>query len=517
MSWFTKYRPKTVSQLHLQSVRENLLRLINSGSFPHALLFSGPKGTGKTSSARIVAALLNDPHNEPAIDYIFFGKQKPQDLKLAEPDPDLPLSQKIYTGESYVVNEMDAASNRGIDDIRILKERLNLPPQEGKIAVYILDEVHMLTTEAFNALLKVLEEPPKHVVFILATTERHKLPATIISRCVEINFHKASVPEIVDSLKKVLDSEQIEYEIEVLEQIAVMADGSFRDAVKILESCVSGKNKLTLENLDDNFAQIDQDIAGLVTSLINRDEQGIVTVIGKLRNQNVDTKYCYKALVNYLHHQLMIALNQAEGKTKFEAKILVFLLSEFNHLEINQHSPIELLDLELKFLELIYRSKEKNQAPPSEDVKKNSPKQPPKVVACDAVINEKIIIPSDPLANPLSLKKGSAQAVIDHWSDFLSSLKDKNISLELLLHSAKPVEASEQLLTIEVYYHFHQEQLQQPKFFTQIKDCMCVLAGGVVDLKFVLAKQRPEIEVENVNISPVPDDDLVELAKQALV
>ena len=232
MAWNRKYRPSSISGLHLVEVRNQLETLILQGSIPQALLFAGPKGTGKTSAARILGALLNDPENLEPVKSIFFSKKKTkkgsslQDIKTITP-----LAEKILSGDSYVVQEMDAASNRGIDDIRALKERIMLPPQEGVITVYILDEAHMLTTEAFNALLKLLEEPPEHVLFVLATTALHKIPATISSRCHVVQFRQATNEEILTALKSILEKEKIAYDTEALGEIAHQSDGSFRDAI----------------------------------------------------------------------------------------------------------------------------------------------------------------------------------------------------------------------------------------------------------------------------------------------
>jgi len=157
MAWHRKHRPQLVSELHLASVRTALEKLMASKNFPQVFLFAGPKGTGKTSTSRILGAMLNDPLNADVVDAFFFKKPLKKARSLQNPDIKSDFSRRVYEGNSFVVQEMDAASNRGIDDIRALKERVMLPPQEGKVTVYILDEAHMLTTEAFNALLKLLE------------------------------------------------------------------------------------------------------------------------------------------------------------------------------------------------------------------------------------------------------------------------------------------------------------------------------------------------------------------------
>jgi DNA polymerase-3 subunit gamma/tau len=233
MSWYRQYRPSTIAGLHAVAVKEQLEKLRQAKNFPHALLLTGPRGAGKTSTARILAAMLNEPTNE-------LGKP----LKDANPKDE--LVQRIAQGTSLVVHELDAASHRGIDDVRALKEQAYIPPQEGKVSVFILDEVHMLTTEAFNALLKLLEEPPQNVVFILATTEEQKVPATIVSRCTVVRFRKATPAEIGTALSDIVKDQKLDIDQEALQAIATAADGSFRDAVKTLETVSAGTKHITL-------------------------------------------------------------------------------------------------------------------------------------------------------------------------------------------------------------------------------------------------------------------------------
>src|SRR3989344_285859 len=199
---------KKLNELDSAVIRDRLLRIFSTSQIPHAFLFSGPKGTGKTSAARIIAKVLNCEKRNKS------SKAQPEPCNLCE-------NCKAITQGSYLdVFEIDAASNRGIDEIRELKERIRLAPFAQGFKIYIIDEVHMLTTEAFNALLKTLEDPPAHAIFILATTESAKLPDTIVSRCVRIDFSKATEDELMHSLIRVCHGEKLSVAYAVLTLIA---------------------------------------------------------------------------------------------------------------------------------------------------------------------------------------------------------------------------------------------------------------------------------------------------------
>src|SRR3989344_5187648 len=244
MTFYLKYRPQTAAGLDLHSVRQEFEAILASGRFAHAYLFAGPRGTGKTSAARILAKIVNCKRNEKASDS---GK------RLSEPCNVCVSCREITQGNALDLFEIDAASNRGIDDIRELRERIKLAPARSRFKVYIIDEVHMLTQEAFNALLKTLEEPPLHALFILCTTEPEKLPATVSSRCTRITFPKASVSEVVTSLTKGVRSEGLSVAPEVLQALAKNVDGSFRDGMKYLEQLslrATGRRKrISLEDV----------------------------------------------------------------------------------------------------------------------------------------------------------------------------------------------------------------------------------------------------------------------------
>ena len=265
---YRKYRPQTfndiVGQNHIVSVLKNA---IDKNQISHAYLFYGSRGTGKTSIAKIFANEVN--------------------------------GNEIYQKENVDIIEIDAASNNGVDEVRDIKEAIKFLPTEGKYKVYIIDEVHMLTTAAFNALLKTLEEPPAHVIFILATTEIHKIPATILSRCQRFEFKNLSQEQLIDRLKYIANEENLVIEDEAIEKIATLAKGGLRDAISILDQVSNYSEKITLGHILEVTSSISEDdILEFYKGLLQGDVTKSLLKYNEFVAQAKDTKLLLNDLIN---------------------------------------------------------------------------------------------------------------------------------------------------------------------------------------------------------------------------
>ncbi|MFI5265524.1 MAG: DNA polymerase III subunit gamma/tau [Candidatus Levyibacteriota bacterium] len=317
MVYYRKYRPQLISELDLVAVRGKLTAILSSKNIPHAFLFAGPKGLGKTSGARILAKAINC---------------EKKDRKSIEPCNVCSSCISITNGSAVDVLEIDAASNRGIDEIRDLRERIKFSPSQLRKKVYIIDEVHMLTTEAFNALLKTLEEPPSHVLFILATTEMGKLPATILSRTFLVRFEKPTAEELARSLSRVVEGEKLEVEEGVLSKIAELSDRAFRDAVKILEelSLHARGKKITLEILESLYraGSTDNSVDKLLDFTLEKQTNEALKVIDSLASQNADFKLIIEKMANVLHGKLLDFTSKGNINGAADEKKLLSLLDE---------------------------------------------------------------------------------------------------------------------------------------------------------------------------------------------
>ncbi len=295
---YRKWRPaafdEVVGQEHVIRTIQNALV---AGRVAHAYLFSGPRGTGKTTTARLVAKALNctnpDPHQRP--------------------DNTCSNCVAVNEGRFLELIEIDAASNTGVDNIRDLRDKINFAPTEGQYKIYIIDEVHMLSTGAFNALLKTLEEPPAHAIFILATTETHKVPLTVASRCQKHTFRRIPAAEVVRRLQEIVDNEHLQVEPTVLEMVARQATGSLRDAISLLDQLVISPDEAV--TLDGALAVLGtasgQAVHDLAEAIADNDSGRGLELINSMIDNGIEPRQFARQMVEYLRSLLLIRLGNA--------------------------------------------------------------------------------------------------------------------------------------------------------------------------------------------------------------
>lgn len=472
--YYTKYRPQKFSEISKPNeVADALSNQVKSGKVGHAYLFIGPRGVGKTTTARILAKALNCTNMK----------------KDGDPCDKCDSCLAIKAGAFLDLIEIDAASNRGIDDIRDLREKINLAPTSGEKKIYIIDEVHMLTTEAFNALLKTLEEPPEHAIFILCTTEDHKVPETIKSRCQIFKFKRATVDQIVEKLEMICAEERVKtkFKKEDLEKIARAAMGGFRDAETLLQQVIEGE--LDIESFVGVGSK--QIFINFVDSIEECDINLALRVIDNAYQDGVDLHAWTLELLKYLRDLLFIAANAHEGLIDVPEETFAFMEKQAKKLTSGEvvtmievfiraqneikNSVVSSLPLELAVVKLC----EVGHAP-----QKISPTKSEKVTKAKIEkSNGKV--------------KTSLKDIESSWEDVLKGVTNQNHGVKALLKASKPISIDGEYLIIEVFYKFHKERLESEKNKRIVEGVLSDLFNEVILLECVLSDERPVPKSKN--------------------
>ena len=464
---YRKWRPARFDEVIGQEhVTRTLRNAIASGRSGHAYLFCGPRGTGKTTTARLLAKAVNCLHDDEA----------------ERPCNQCTNCVAIGQGRFLDLIEIDAASNTGVDDIRDLRDKINFSPSEGRFKVYIIDEVHMLSTAAFNALLKTLEEPPPHAKFVLATTEEHKVPATIKSRCQQFNFRLLTLDEILERLRWLATQEQLEVEPQALELIARQGAGSIRDAESLLDQLVAAPgDAITLERAQVVLGTASsQAVANLASAWLNGDGPGGLRVIHDALASGADVRQFARQMVDYLRQMLLL---QAAGEElplnlpdeekrqmlaqaqQAERTALINAVKAFNEAALSASSSWQpQLPLELAFISLLpeearqpvrhYAARsEPAPQPPAQEAQPQkiaAESQPAAAAEAQQEEGEETTVPEPavPQAGPPVQPQRSApaaggaitlQAVRANWDNMVSQMRQQDKNLPALLNMAKPL------------------------------------------------------------------------------
>lgn len=515
MAYYLTYRPQQINDLDNQTVREILYSVLSQEDPPHAYLFTGPKGLGKTSSARLVAKSLNclTIHGGTR-------KEKKDSPKNVEPCNTCQMCVSITNGSSMDVLEIDAASNRGIDEIRELRERIRLAPAQARRKVYIIDEVHMLTNEAFNALLKTLEEPPKHAVFILATTEPHKVPETIISRCLHVPFSRATEDELVRSLKRIVKAEKLTVTDTLLKQVASLADGGFRDGTKILEELVSlSKDKHITEDLLEKRYHINSThsaVFQILTAFGNKDTKSGFEIVSKLSENGTDFTYVLEQVIDGLHRILLEKTGVLQNKEK-NSVVSLFSLSDLTGLFVilnkaandMKYTIIPELPLEIALIEWSVKPervntehvvkdeviKEKVEELVEEVTVKSLRKQMGNVAKKQFVDPEpkkvEKVEKKDINVNLLAYKSEgdlTDEWIAEFWNAIIHRMKEYNHTLAGVMRGCKVRSFDRKTLIIETKFTFHKERLSDEKTLKALEEVCKSLTGNNIKVLVELSK-----------------------------
>lgn len=518
--WRSRTFEEVIGQEHVTRTLQNALA---ADRVAHAYLFTGPRGTGKTTTARLLAKAVN---------CLSEGDTKPCGV--------CSICQAVDEARLLDMIEIDAASNRGIDEIRDLREKVGFRPGQARVKFYIIDEVHMLTDPAFNALLKTLEEPPSHVIFVLATTEPHKIPATIVSRCQRFDFRRIPLSEITRWLAHIADAEGLKVDPAALEYIARQGSGSMRDAISLLDQLTAyGSDAITLAQVQAVLGAVaSQAVIDLADSLIGGDLARGLDVINRVVGDGAEPRQFTREFVEYLRGLLL--LKMGDGASLLRASVPDETLAQMEE-QVARLSPRTLLratrlfnaaalemkvgflpqlPLELAFVEAVMdeSATEAPAAPPRVPVQK-----PPGAPAAPSISSEPShSSPPSPPAAPVSATKDSPvqatapstsskigdlsfDVVNDHWQDILAQLRQANKMVEALMRSVRLVGVEGNSVIVEAPSDLLKGRIEQAGSKSPVEQSISQVIGASARLRCVLkGEYRPRTQSGTSASNPSP-------------
>jgi DNA polymerase-3 subunit gamma/tau len=508
---YRKWRPllwdEVVGQQHIVQTLTNAVRADRVG---HAYLFAGPRGTGKTTIARLIAKAVNCLHDDPA----------------KRPCNECEHCKAVNENRFLDLIEIDAASNTSVDDVRDLRDKINFAPSQGKYKIYIIDEVHMLSTAAFNALLKTLEEPPPHAIFVLATTEIHKIPATVLSRCQRHEFRRVPVDEIVGQLKRIAKDENIQADEDALVLIARQSAGGMRDAISLLDQLSSTGQRIDLVLTQTVLGTAtSQTVLDLIASISDHQPAPAMDAIHRALDAGADPRSLARQIVDYLRGLMLVQMGNAdqvevtkdvkvtmlEHARAFSTQEVLRMMKAFNSAAVDTRGGWQpSLSLELAVAEVLDASNvvqavrqteppaspETAQVPVSSQAAKQEEKPPkPKTDSPSAQAGEP---EKRPVASAGPKPKSEAPVigiteVVKAWRDIRSLVKPDHPSIEALLNSCKPVDVRGNQLYLGFQSNKVRELFDIPDRIAVARRAIAEVLGVDLSIKCVVTNARGQL------------------------